>query len=335
MPVAYRCRPVETADGHTLALYRLEAGGGPPRPPVLLLPGMGANRFTFGLRPGVGLPARLAEDGWDVWLAELRGARATRPPVSGVPEMAPHAKLTRDMPALLDAIRGETGAAQVSLVGHSLGGLLALLTAGLAPDGGRATIGAIVTLCTPGFSPPQTPLPAIGASLTARLASGLAGHLRGEVPVAPLARLVRGAAAQLAPTSHFLRGGTDPEVLRDYFLHAVEDIPLAEAAALLDWRLRGQLSVTGGAPGGLAGWLGRVRVPVLGVAANRDGVATPKAARAAWEAVGSAERAWLTIGRELGARADYAHADVLLGRDAEDDVVAPIRDWLRGLRTSR
>ena len=338
MPLPYRRRPVATADGHALGLFRREADTqravGDRRPPVLLLPGLGANRFTFGLRPDAGLPARLADAGWDVWLGELRGARSSSPPTSGPARMAPQAKLAEDVPALLAAVREATGATRVAVVGHSLGGLLALLTAGRAPDGGSRDLAAIVTICTPLFAAPPSTLGALGAGLVSGLARHLGGGLAGGVPVAPLARAGRRVARFVAPASHFLPGGTSPDVLQDYFTHAVEDIPLAEAAALLGWRLRGELAVDAGAPRGLTGWLGRVRVPVLSVAGNRDGVAPPACTRRAFEAIGSPERRWLPVGRENGTQADYAHADVLLGTHAEADVIRPIVDFLAPFRAA-
>jgi pimeloyl-ACP methyl ester carboxylesterase len=296
---------------------------------------MGANRFTFGVLPGVGLPWRLAAEGWDVWLGELRGGRSARGPSGRAAGWTPAHKLAEDVPALLAAVREASGGQRVALVGHSLGGLLALLAAGTAPDGGLGAVRAIVTLCTPGFgcghhSPRKsTRARALGERLLARVFAAEGGPR--AVPVSRLATLTRPLAPLLAPRSHFVPGGCTPEVLRAYFAEAVEDIPLDEAAALLGWRLTGDLAL-GRGDDGLGALLGRVRVPVLSLAAAGDGVVPLWSARGAWEAVGSAERRWLVLGRDHGSRADYAHADVLLGRESETDVVRPICAWLAARR---
>jgi len=348
MPLPYRRHAVETADGHALGLFRLEGVGAPsglpeaaacreaPRPPILLLPGVGANRFTFGVRAGEGLPWRLSKAGWDVWLGELRGARTTSGPAHG--PWTPAAKLQHDLPALISAVRAASGSPRVALVGHSLGGLLALLSAGRAADGGLSELLAVVTLCAPLFSGAPRARGPVTALLGALSSHGLP---RGAIPVGPLAAATRLGAPLLAPRSHFLPGGSDPEVLRAYFSSAVEDVPVEEAVALLGWRLTGHLALSPELSAArsrenalpIEALLGRVRVPVLSLAAGHDKVVPPEAALRAFEAVGSDDKTWLPLGRAHGSRAEYAHADVLLGRHADADVFDPVCAWLSRVRS--
>jgi pimeloyl-ACP methyl ester carboxylesterase len=362
MPLPYRRHAVETPDGHALGLFRLEVAGQPShlcasaaapseaplRPPVLLLPGMGANRFTFCVRPGEGLPWRLSQDGWDVWLGELRGARTSGPSSGSAPgssgpargRQTPAAKLEHDVPALISAVRAASGSPRVALVGHSLGGLLSLLTAGRAADGGLSEVLAVVTLCAPLFSGAPRARGPVTALLGALSSHGLP---RGAIPVGPLAAATRLGAPLFAPRSHFLPGGSDPEVLRAYFSSAVEDIGIEEAVALLGWRLTGHLSLTQeyvtdkafNRTSSIASVLRGVRVPVLSLAAYQDRVVPPDAALRAFEAVGSDDKTWLPLGRAHGSRAEYAHADVLLGRHANADVFDPVCAWLSRVRDRR
>ncbi len=49
--------------------------------PILLVPGLASSgTFSFDLAPGASLAEHLARQGWDVFIAELRGTRHLRRP---------------------------------------------------------------------------------------------------------------------------------------------------------------------------------------------------------------------------------------------------------------
>jgi predicted alpha/beta hydrolase len=337
MPVPYQRHDLRTDDGFALTLFRVPpplvtaAGvaplgiGADPRPAVLLLPGMGANRFTFSLREGEGLPVLLAGAGLDVWIGEFRGARSSRFLGRGSAPVTLADKLERDLPAMRQAIARATGGAPLALVGHSLGGLLALLHAGDPRH--AADLGPIVTVCAPGAEP----APATGAMRRAA-ASALAAALgrTSALRVSPLAR-VRGPVPHLVSLrGHFRPGTLDAAERRVYFEHAVEDIPGAELADLLRWQTTGRLVTPAHASCLIEARLGAVAVPVLSLATTHDGVVPAALARQTYDRLRGDARDFRLIGRRHGASTDYAHADVLLARSARTDALEPIVRWMAG-----
>lgn len=332
MPIAYHESLVHTADGYRLTLFRSPPKGprrvDPDARPVLLLPGAGANRFTFGLRAERSLAALLNARGVDVWLAELRGARTSAPvrhgPLHARPAVSLCLKLEHDLPALVEAVRGATGARRVDLVGHSLGGLLAMLAAGgpLAD-----VIGRVVTISAPGTFKGFVGGDEPGLVLrgVARGVEALAGGLD-KVIVAPFAR-TRGPIPHLVSFQrHFLPGALDAADRRLYLDHCVEDLPGGDLAQLARWVRRGRLEDRHGRL--LEHHLAAVRAPVLAVASPRDRIIPEALVRAGVDALGTADKRLMLVGREHGHRRDYAHADILLAPSAVADVLEPLAAWL-------
>lgn len=103
------------------------------RHPVILCPGLGSNRFTFDVGPEApSLPVTLAEQGFDVFLVELRGEG------HGDHEHGPwnfDDFVERDVPALITRVRRATGASAVHWVGHSMGGMVLLSALGRGQSG--------------------------------------------------------------------------------------------------------------------------------------------------------------------------------------------------------
>jgi pimeloyl-ACP methyl ester carboxylesterase len=332
MPFAYTRIPVSTRDGFRLTLFRHHRHRPEihrDHPPVLLLPGMGSNRFTFALTADDGLPELLFRAGFDVWIGEFRGSRSSTWLGRVAPPVRVAAKLDADLPAMLEVIARHTEGRPVSLIGHSLGGLLALLHAGLPER--AASVASVVTLCTPGAPPPRASLSgkAVAGRVAARGLSGL-----DALKVAPLAR-VRGPVPHLvALSSHFRPGTTSPGLRRQYFEAAVEDIPGAELADLLRWQTTGRLELDLGDAGLRTSCLvhdrlPRVQVPVLAIASSADGVVPAERARFTFDRLtGANNRTWRLVGRQAGARHDYAHADLLLASSAREDVLLPVVAWL-------
>lgn len=321
-PLGYETRHVETADGITLTLFRSRPWvADPDSPPVLLVPGLGSNRFTFGLTRTHGLPHLLAGAGRDVWLAELRGSKSARVPPGAKARVDLSHKLTHDLPALVAEVRTATGADTLDLIGHSLGGLLALLHSASDPG-----VRKVVTVSTPGRLDglagflEKTPLmPAVARGL-----EKMVGTFE-RLAVSPLARL-GGPVPHLAMGRHFLPGAVDAATRRRYLDHAVEDVPGPELAQLVRWAATGELSDAIGRP--LDEALAQVRVPTLCVISTRDKVVPEDNAVHLYARLGSPAKTLLKVDRGARASRDYAHADILLAPSATRDVLEPIADWL-------
>ncbi|XP_023946661.2 lipase 1-like [Bicyclus anynana] len=116
---------VVTEDGYILAVYRLPGKG---RIPVLLVHGFMDSSDTFLIRGNTSLAIYLANKGYDVWLANTRGNRYSRRHKTLNPDKDPafwqfsfHEMGYYDLPAVIDTILNETGAKNVTAIGHSQG----------------------------------------------------------------------------------------------------------------------------------------------------------------------------------------------------------------------
>jgi oxygen-independent coproporphyrinogen-3 oxidase len=139
-------RRVRTADGVTLALYRMRAYRD-GRPAILLVHGAFANHRLWLRRRAAYF---FLDRGCDVWLADLRGHGASdrepRPRAWRFDDL-----ILQDAPALLERLRDESDARRVAWLGHSSGGAVGVCVAARTPRG--AQLDAVVTLGTPGPAP--------------------------------------------------------------------------------------------------------------------------------------------------------------------------------------
>ncbi|MBN1769985.1 MAG: alpha/beta hydrolase [Deltaproteobacteria bacterium] len=122
---------VTARDGGTAALLARPADGPERRATVLLVPGFGQNRLTWEVGD-LSLPARLAALGHPTYTLEQRGTGLARR--FGQKLATSTDELLADLLAALDLALEDSGADRVVLVGHSLGGLLALRGAAARPE---------------------------------------------------------------------------------------------------------------------------------------------------------------------------------------------------------
>lgn len=324
MPIHYQEHRFETPDGWGLSLWRsrpISADGS--RRPVLLLHGVGANRFAFGVVRDASLPAVLNAHGRDTWLLEFRGNRSSRPPRSGSRRHATvDDKLHVDLPAAIEEIRGLTGAARVDLVGHSLGGVLTYLHCG-GPHGEQ--VGRAVTLAAPanfeamlGALRPLLRGPARALAPVARLLPGLGVDHLARFP-GPIPHLV-------ALRHHVRPRGLDRNERRLYLDHAIEDMVGGDLAQMMNWCASGRLQSNEGHD---YGWrLAACRTPIRLLASATDSLIPIAGVREAFALLGSDEKDLHVVARDRGSTRDYAHADLLLSRHALSDVHPHVLDWL-------
>ncbi|XP_069359561.1 lipase 1-like [Maniola hyperantus] len=114
-----------TEDGYILAVFRLP---GRSRIPVLLMHGILDSSDMWMLRGNTSLAITLANNGYDVWLANSRGNRYSRRHKILNPDTDPafwqfsfHEMGYYDLPAVIDTILNESGAKKLSAIGHSQG----------------------------------------------------------------------------------------------------------------------------------------------------------------------------------------------------------------------
>lgn len=134
---------VQTTDGWRLEVLRLRATD-EPRGRVLLLHAMMVDRRTFDRPRGRGLASRLVSSGFDVWLADFRGHGSSRPWAGEGGRWSYDDLVRYDLPALASRMREEGDELPILVVGHSLGGHVAVAAWGT----GRVQPAALVCLST-------------------------------------------------------------------------------------------------------------------------------------------------------------------------------------------
>jgi pimeloyl-ACP methyl ester carboxylesterase len=328
---AYETMEVSTLDGFALTLYRSPALPSPRRDarPVLLLPGANANHLGFGIDANTSLPAALNAAGLDAWMVDFRGSRSSRYAGKGRPPIDLDRKLDHDLPAAIAAVAAHSGSPKVDLVGHSLGGLLALLHCGSIAASG---VGRVVVVATPTtFRAHLGRLTRLAAPPALALAP-LAGYLPG-LAIDRLAR-VRGPARHLvALHRHVHWRATDRHARRAWLEGGIEDMAGGDLAQLMRWIGRGHLH-------GLDGEdyerrLDAVAVPTLVITAAGDKMLPVAATHQTLARIASVEKEHRVIGRAHGSSREYGHSDVLLSPHAARDVHPHIVEWLlRPLRDS-
>lgn len=174
-----------TPDGWRLRCTRLSCVPGGTGEPVVLLPtlGLDARVFTFG-QPS--LAERLRAAGYRVYLGARRGdarssTAAVRPPPIHAADI-----VALDLPALVEAVCEDAGAARAFVVGHGWGGQLAVAWAARTHG---ARLAGLAALSTPRFGPAGPKALQRGLALVGRLSRG----------AAPLRRLARWAAVAWGP----------------------------------------------------------------------------------------------------------------------------------------
>lgn len=109
---------------HLLRIRKPDPDRGTEGAPVLMVHGAIANGRVFHSGSGKGLAPFLAREGFDVYVADLRGRGRSEPPVSAGSEFGQTEAIIEDLPAFVDAIRARRGDIPQVWIGYSWGGVL-------------------------------------------------------------------------------------------------------------------------------------------------------------------------------------------------------------------
>jgi pimeloyl-ACP methyl ester carboxylesterase len=205
----------------------------------------------------------------------------------------------------------------VTLVGHSLGGILSCLAAAVRPD----LVYAVVALASPLTIGADQPLIRLGARVWVAFSEAKPFRAFAEGPAMGRA-LMTGRRLidrlSLPPRVHSaVPGSMEPELEAEF--DASNRLEPAFPGLLRDLsRLALGRSLEGLS---IVDDLAKVRTPVFCVAADRDELAPAAAVRGLHDALGSPRKDWLLV-EGLG------HTDVILGRRAPALVWDRVVDWL-------
>jgi pimeloyl-ACP methyl ester carboxylesterase len=309
-----------TDDGCEVALHRYRPEPAGPAAPVLLVPGLGANRLNYDLTDDTSLARYLAAAGYDAWVVELRGrGLSTRPRLfSGLHyDWSFDEYAERDLPAALATVARVTGARRAHLLGFSSGALA----------------------CYAAMTGPKPPLEVAslvalgGPSTFKRAGSHVSGRVLRNIRWLRHRFLMR----VLAPVSGYWHPypiqlihnpeNMDGQTQRRAMVNLIANFSRNELLQYGDW-LEHDVFRSIDHRRDYRAELPRITAPSLFLAGPRDVLAPPDAVKDAFEAVSSTDKRFLILSRAQGFSVNYGHFDMLLGTHARKDVFPVIRAWL-------
>lgn len=297
-------------DGWRAPLLHLAPAPGGKGEPVVLLHtlGLGADGFRYGSGPS--LAESLSAAGHSVYLLHHRGDRAALPPAENAAFCFDDI-VERDIVAAIQRVTEHAGSRRVHLVGHGLGGQLALA---FAARFGTGQLASVAALCAPvRFAEARSDARRWAQILQVlpsswRLPLSSAGALAAPLVDSDSDLLGRGAASS--------PGGR----VRGVMVHALEDLSVGLLQQLECWIRYDSLVDRYG----LFDYVDALRsadCPLIVGISPADRVCAPAAAMPAWEA-------WAGPKEILLFPEDYGHLDPLLASDAAVRVFEPLVEWL-------
>ena len=323
-PIDYTRFFVVTHDGWHLAVHRYRPRRTTIFEPVLLVHGLGANRYNLDA-PGRNSVARyLSAAGADCFVVELRGAgESMKPtPANGLNWGWTFDDYVHvDLPAVVDTILKITERTALHWLGHSMGGML-----GYAFTGGKFghRVRSLTAIGSPCFTQYENPL--FDASI----------HLRPFVK--NLKRLpYEGMGKFLVPALPLFRETfgrllANPRNLDLFHLQAVlrlapSSLPTSLILQFAQWHEAGQVVLKDGIR--LTQLVAESVVPTLLVIGSEDRLASLADQRNIFALLASSSKSLLILSKELGCRYDYGHIDPVLGRYAPTEVFPHFVKWIR------
>ncbi len=325
--VRHELHEVTTSDGLRLSLARRLPRARPPRPqPLLLLHGFAQNRRCWSLTRR-SLAAALVERGFEVFVAELRGHG--RSGAAGSHVAASFEDLCeRDLPALLAAISELRGDHPLFLVGHSMGGVLALCT----PPAWRERLAGVAAIAAPARLRPQGPLGQRGARLLSFALGGLGAGAGLPLPL-PMQRAGARMASllpliddprRMPPWANWYPGSVERDLLLELLHQGYETESLSFFRQLLRWTAEG--GPVGPAAPELEARVAGFAAPLLLLAGDEDAMIPAETVQPWLSAVASVDQRYFVCGEPGGPH--FGHLDLLVGREAPRHVWARLIAWL-------
>lgn len=323
-PTATEIIFTETNDHWRLALHHFAAHSPSVQRnyPVVICHGIMSNRHNWNLDKTISLPLYLTQQGFDVWLVELRGAGLSHFIGNDNDGFSLDDLVMRDLPAIIAKVMSQTNTSQIHWVGHSMGGMI--MYAYLA-RANQNTIRSFTAVGSPSFfyehnahlTRLQRWAP-VYRSLFTTIPSGFFSRL-----TAPF------ASPDLISPLYVLWNADDitPELARRGAHFAVENAPSRLVTQLIGTHHAGHL-MSEDATWDYTENLTRIETPTFFIAGAQDQLAPPAVLMYAYRTVASVDKRIAVLSQANGYSHDYGHLDLAIGQHAPLEVYPLIATWL-------
>lgn len=323
-PVVERRFFAVSEDGWHLAIHQYEPRFQTIEDPVLLVHGLGANRYNLDAPGRYSLAKYLARSGANCFVTELRGAGSSSRPSRDSNfawDWTFDDYVSKDLPAVVATIKSRTSAAKVHWIGHSMGGML-----GYACAGGKlkAEVASLIAIGSPCFTQ------------NANLVFDLALHLRSVakylkvlpyeglgVLLLPVLPIFRGTAGRMLanPKNMDLMG------LQGILRKAPSTLPTSLVFQFAKWYEDGQATLADGTR--LTTLLTEIEAPTMLAIGSDDQMASIADQEVILRLIPTVQKEMLLLCQSTGCAHDYGHVDPVLGTRAEYEVWPHFLRWIR------
>lgn len=281
---------IQTKDNVELAISRIKPRGPKSLPfPVILVHGSYSTRSFWISSKGVGLGVYLADQGFDVWIPELRG-HGLSPKGDSFSKITAEDQIRYDLSAIQEAVYAQTGSSAF-WIGHSFGGLfmIAALSAGWLNHDivrGIITFGSQIS-----FGDGYLKIPPVVWTLSLLL------KIMGNFPAPKF-----GLGPEIEPA------GTILETIRWKKLFG----KWTDSEGTSYWE-----------------GLNRIEMPALMYAAAKDKNDPAAGCRKIHKQLGSIDKMFMVLGKDNGFSKDYDHVGMVVSKEAQEEVWPDLVGWLK------
>jgi pimeloyl-ACP methyl ester carboxylesterase len=340
---------VRTKDGWNLSVnrYTLKDDSLKKKAAVILCHGFNINNKFWDLDRRCSIARYLASNGYDVWAPSLRGSGLSSKPIlsdlkgmarfeiQAIPRMLIKAPadimkfdwniddhIHKDVPAIIDLVRRESGFDKVYWIGHSMGSIIVfgyLETEDLNHVAGFISLSTMMIIekpLNPHLEVAAHERQLLTASLlfNAAVAAQIRNYSLGTIKI-PIEELLMN------------KDNMERDVIYRFFRVVIEDASPGIMTQFANSLEAGKM-VSSDGKFNYTDSMGLVKVPMLVAGGSADGFVTEKGLGDTYEAVSSGDKSLVIFSKANGYSVDYGHCDIILGKNSQKEVYPVILKWL-------